>query len=87
MRFREATVDDKEQITEIMTKDTNEDGPPGYNDGSLAERFLSDSQVTTYMIVVDETEIGFMSFSVKGITGVLEKFCVLPVYIGRGFGF
>jgi len=88
---------DKEWLTEIMTaafnfdttyhrKDTAEDGPPGYNDGSLAERMLADADLSIYIIEVDCENIGFLSFFVSEQIGIVEKFCIDPKYIGQGIG-
>ena len=78
MHFKEATLDDQHLLTEIMTEafnfdtalhrqDTQEDGPPGYNDGTLARRFLSDSRMKTYVLLVDGRSIGFVNYRMNQV--------------------
>lgn len=95
--FEQAEYSEKEWLTEVMTaafnfdtvlhrEDEIEDGPPGYDDGTLAEKMLTTENLINYIILVDQKRIGFLSFSIEGSIGVLEKFCLLPAYIGQGFG-
>lgn len=97
MIFKKAEYTDKVWLTEVMTAafnydtaihrtDTKEDGPPGYDDGTLAEKMLRTADLLIYTIIVDQKRIGFLSFSVVGTLGTLEKFCLLPIYINQGFG-
>lgn len=97
LTFEKAVYTDKDWLTKVMTaafnydtalhrEDIAEDGPPGYNDGRLAEKMLTTDSLITYIVVVAQERIGFLSFSVEGMTGTLEKLCLLPVYIGKGFG-
>ncbi|WP_170924760.1 GNAT family N-acetyltransferase [Candidatus Enterococcus clewellii] len=97
LHFEKAMALDKEWLTEVMIvafnfdtarhrTDTEEDGPPGYNDGTLAEKMLSTVGLTNYIIVADQQRIGCLSFCIEGMTGTVEKFCLFPEYIGQGFG-
>lgn len=94
LKFRQATLLDQEKITKIMTRafdyDSNlytghSDGPPGYQDGSLARRLLNDSESTTYLLY-KEAICGCLTFNVKDKVATLKLLCIDPAFIDQGIG-
>lgn len=91
-------------ITDLMTKSFNEDtvryfgegqedGPPGYNDGSLAKKELADPSKTTFLVLLGQQTIGFVTLSISNQTSrthndkaTIDYLCIHPAFINRGFG-
>lgn len=91
----EATVENQEKITEIMTASFNydtscyfgegvTDGPPGYSDGSLAARILTEEKSQTWLIVYQEEIVGCLSINHENWE--VKYFCLLPEFINQGIG-
>ncbi|HCM88718.1 MULTISPECIES: GNAT family N-acetyltransferase [Vagococcus] len=89
------TNKDQVLITKILTKSFNfdtqlyfgkdqEDGPPGYNDGTLALRILTEKNWEKWFILEKETVIGLIVLDSK--QREVRYFCVFPEFIGQGYG-
>lgn len=95
LNLLEATIQDVEEITVIMTASFNydtafyfgegkTDGPPGYDDGSLATRVLEDGQIQTWFICQGTEKIGCVSIHLENWE--IKYFCLLPEFINQGIG-
>lgn len=95
MKLEKIFPKDKELLTKILTESFNfdtrryfgkdaEGGPPGYNDGSLAEKILQNQRCHSYFVKVHHEVIGFISMDI--FAREVRYFCLLPKYIGQGYG-
>lgn len=91
----EATIQGEAEITRIMTASFNydtafyfgegkTDGPPGYDDGSLATKVLQDERIQTWFICQGTEKVGCISLDLKNWE--VKYFCLLPDFINQGIG-
>ena len=91
----EATIEEQEKITEIMTASFNydtafyfgkdaTDGPEGYSDGSLATKILTDSTSQTWLISYQGEIAGFLTIDSQ--KWEVQYFCLFPLFINQGMG-
>lgn len=95
IELRQADRNDDAFLTEVMTGAFNfdtafyfgegeEDGPPGYNDGTLSEKILDNPDFSTYIISDDTIAKGFITIAPTENT--VHYFCILPKFINQGVG-
>lgn len=95
MNLVNCKMNDQNQLTSILTKSFNydtalyfganvQDGPPGYNDGSLAKKILANPSFTSFFIFDNQNLMGFISYCLE--VRELHYFCLLPEFIGQGYG-
>ena len=95
LELRLADLNDERFLTATMTAAFNfdsafyfgegqEDGPPGYNDGTLSKKIMQNPALSTYIISDEAVAKGFLT--VNAATNELTYFCILPAYINQGVG-
>lgn len=62
-----------------------EDGPPGYNDGRLVTKLLTDPTLISWLILKDAQPCGFLTFSI-GSPNWLHYFCLHADFINQQLG-
>lgn len=94
LNLKRIRVEDSEAITNILTKSFNydtqlyfgegaEDGPKGYDSGEIANKVLNDGS-HSYLVYTEDCELAFISVDIN--KREVRYFCVLPKYIGQGYG-
>lgn len=89
------TLKDKDKITEILTASFNEDsklyfgqdvlgGPPGYDNGEIASKVISNRNSHAYFVYHHQEKIAFIS--INTYHREIDYFCVLPAYMNQGYG-
>ncbi|RST94079.1 hypothetical protein CBF36_06780 [Vagococcus bubulae] len=89
------TETDTEVLTDILMKSFNSDtqyyfgdnevgGPPGYDDGTIAQKLIKSENLISFMIYREDERVGCIS--INSYEREIAYFCVLPDYHQKGIG-